>query len=427
MVDVSHAVSIFGIPPDAKDQELENHLEKVGSLESLLTVKEAHSNLCTGRGYAIYSTSTEAGKAITDLSGVCLREEETSKLSLEAVQTDRTADITTLLGKKRLDTLNLTSIVGKGSDFIDQMVDKLSSLSDSEVSQLFSKMKSKRGHGLFQSTERTTYAVSSPKLPSFSGNQGKSGIGYEQWRSQLKTLLADQSYSDFQIMNAIYQSVKGTAGDVLLSMPEGSTSHDILDKFDKYFGNGNVLSVDMLTEQFHSSKQQPKENVVTWSCRLQRMLDHIGQKEHMPRSYYDQLLRAKFWNGLSVKHIKEATRHRFENSESFDEIFAAARSLELEESQSSKQLISKNVVSQQVAASEPTPESSVLTKIFNRLSTMENRLSKIEASSKQPRRASLSGQSPADDDLFCSRCKRNTHRLETCHARKEKYGKPLKN
>ena len=159
MVDVSHAVSIFGIPPDAKDQELENHLGKVGSLESLLTVKEAHSNLCTGRGYAIYSTSTEAGKAITDLSGVCLRDEETTrKLSLEVhvVQTDRSADITTLLRKKRLDTLNLTSIVGKGSDFIDQMVDKLSSLSDFKVSQLFSKMKSKRGHGLFQSTERTT-------------------------------------------------------------------------------------------------------------------------------------------------------------------------------------------------------------------------------------------------------------------------------
>ena len=144
MVDVSRAVSIFGIPPDAKDQELENHLGKVGSLESLLTVKEAHSNLCTGRGYAIYSNNTEAGKAITDLSGICLRDEETSsKLSLETVQTHRSADITTLLGKKRLDTLNLTSIVGKGSDFIDQMVDKLSSLSDFEVSQLFSKMKSK--------------------------------------------------------------------------------------------------------------------------------------------------------------------------------------------------------------------------------------------------------------------------------------------
>ena len=123
-MDVSRAVSIFGIPPDAKDQELENHLGKVGSLESLLMVKEAHSNLCTGCGYAIYSNSTEAGKAITDLSGVCLRDEETSsKLSLEAVQTYRSADITILLGKQCLDTLNLTSIVGKGSDFIDQMVD----------------------------------------------------------------------------------------------------------------------------------------------------------------------------------------------------------------------------------------------------------------------------------------------------------------
>ena len=49
--------------------------------------------------------------------------------------------------------------------------------------------------------QQTTFLIGG-SIPSFSGNQDKSGIGYEQWRSQLQTLLADQSYSDFQIMNA---------------------------------------------------------------------------------------------------------------------------------------------------------------------------------------------------------------------------------
>ena len=54
-----------------------------------------------------------------------------------------------------------------------------------------------------------------------------------------------------------------------------------LSRFDLYFGN--VLSVDCFTEKIHSSKQKPDKTAVTWSCRLQWMLNLINGKDPMTR------------------------------------------------------------------------------------------------------------------------------------------------
>ena len=213
-----------------------------------------------------------------------------------------------------MDKLNISAISGSGVTFVDQLADKLSSLADSEIADLFAKMKAKRGDFM----PAKNYAVITPKLPSFSGNSDKTGNGYDQWRSQLKTIMSDQSCSDSHVLNAIHQSVRGTAADVLLSLPDGSKPSDILDKFDKYFGN--ILPLDVLTHQFHTSQQEPNESVVNWSCRLQKMLDLIHQKRPMPKCEMEQLLRSKFWNGLYSSFIKDATRHRYDNAEEFEEI-----------------------------------------------------------------------------------------------------------
>ena len=108
-----------------------------------------------------------------------------------------------------------------------------------------------------------------------------------------------------------------------MSIPEGFIPSYVLSRFDLYFGN--VLSADCLTENFHFSKQKPDESAVTWSCILQRMLDLINKKDPMTYITYDKLHRSKFWNGLAIKDVKAATRHRFENGEDFEEIFAAVR------------------------------------------------------------------------------------------------------
>ena len=276
-------------------------------------------------------------------------------------------------------------------------------------------------------------------FPSFSGKQEKTETGYDHWRSQFKSLIDDGTYTDSQILYAIHNSVKDTAGDVLLSMPEGFTPSDVLSRFDLYFGN--VLSVDCLTENFHSSKQKPDETAVTWSCRLQRMLDLINKKDPMTRITYDRLHRSKFWNGLAIKDVKEATRHRFENGEDFDEIFAAVRALESQNLAEKKEFATSKKISthsHQISttpSNEASEQSKKLDKILQRLSLMETRLNKLEATSNNSSQIDVSkGKSflqkssqTSRDSNFCSRCKRTSHSLEKCHAKKDKHGKPLKN
>ena len=232
-------------------------------------------------------------------------------------------------------------------------------------------------------------------------------------------------------------------------MPEGSQPSDILSKFDMYFGN--VLPLDVLRDQFFSSHQEANEDMVSWSCRLHKMLDLICQKQSMSQVEYMSVLRSKFWNGLASKEIQQSTRHRYDYDETFEEIFAACRTLETSKNQipkadtSSSRHSGKTVASHQVSSvSTGQTDISNMNKLFHRLDAMENkfssklngiesRLSKVERLQSSAPARSASGSSAAasggrtSDPPFCSRCKRNTHSVDQCHAKKDKYGRPLLN
>lgn len=449
MVDIKCVITIHGIPPDAKFDVLESHFGKAGDIAHLLPVQETHSGLFTGRGYVIYKDEASVSTAVSDLTGTSLKGGEAFKFSVTAAEPSTVAEVTTLVGRARLDSLSLSSITGSGVDFVHQLAGRLSKLTDDEVTQLFSEMRTARGSAVIP-PGKTSYSLLTPKLPSFSGIKDQTG-GYEQWRSHLKTLMSDDSTSEAQVLSAIHQSVKGTAGNVLLSMPEGSNSSAILATFDKYFGN--VLPVDALKRQFHSSWQEPKEDVVTWSCRLHRMLDLIQQKQPMTRIIYHQMLRSKFWDGLSSKDIKEATRYRFETDETFDEIFAACRTLEMQRSVPSRpddKSVRRSVTTSQMAstsADSSKNDSSLYDKLFKRLDSLdsrfsskldkvEKRLSKVEKKRTSMGRGSRqndnggatagTGSTSTSDEPFCTRCKRNSHSVDTCHAKWDRDGKPLR-
>ena len=419
MVDITGVVALEGVCLDANFEDLVSHFATAGQVDHLLLVQESHSGLYTGRGYIVYSSAEEATNATSTLNGSSIGD-MTGKFTLKPAISSCSSEIITLKGKARLDELNISAVSGGGHTFIEQLADKLSSLTDRDVTDLFSKFKSVRGD-IFPSGK--SYTITTPKLPSFSGNHDKNG--YDQWRLQLKILMMDPACSDSQVRSAILQSVRGIAADLLLSMPEGTGLETILNKFDMYFGN--VLPLDVLTQQFHTSVQEAKEDVVAWSSRLQKLLNLMKQKRPMPNCEVEQLHRSKFWNGLYSSYIRDATRHRYDNGEEFDEIFSACRALEL------LPIPKTAATAHQVSAASDgsNVDSSVLDKIFNSLRSLEGRLGKLESARTVPAPtaspAVKSQGTNVDTPLFCTRCKRNTHVFEQCHAKRDKYGKQLKN
>ena len=210
MVDVRKVIEVRGIPPDAKVEDLSSHFAGAGEIEYVLMVTESHSNLCTGRGYVVYSEAKSATAAMKTLAESNFKDQ--CKLIVTETSTRRISEIVTLGGQARVDSLNVSSLIGGGSTAIDHLVKTLSPFSDNEIANLILRLKTTRSLGT-SSTDKTTFAVMTPKLPSFTGDKKeKGGTDYKQWRSQLKALQSDASYSDLQILNAIHQSVKGTAG-----------------------------------------------------------------------------------------------------------------------------------------------------------------------------------------------------------------------
>ena len=94
------------------------------------------------------------------------------------------------------------------------------------------------------STKPEPTHVVPPRIPTFSGDDSKADISYDQWRYEVRCLLTEGSHSEKLILQALRRSVRGTAAAVLLHMGEGATVETILKKFDVIFGN--ILTTEQL-------------------------------------------------------------------------------------------------------------------------------------------------------------------------------------
>ena len=131
------------------------------------------------------------------------------------------------------------------------------------------------------------------------------------------------------ILLGIRRSVRGTAAEVLRYLGEQVIVQDVLDKFDVTFGN--VLSTEQLLGSFYSVTQKPSESVTSWGCRLEEILSQLQERGAIQPSARRNMLWTKFWMGLTEEKLKNASRHRFDSGESYDQLFRSLRTLEQEQ------------------------------------------------------------------------------------------------
>ena len=295
-----------------------------------------------------------------------------------------------------------------------------------------------------------------PKLPVFSGD-GTKDMGYTQWRYHVRCLITDPTYQHAQhlIMQAVRQSLRGMAADVVIYLGETTTPQDVLDKFDTLFGD--VLTGGQITTQFFLATQGPRENVTCWGCRLHSIVTQIQRQEPEAASFVTPKLADRFWEGLYNDKMKESLRPKHEAQESFDHMLTAARQYELP-----KLMQRQNAAAYQQAehifslpeqtstTANQTPEDFLLQKIdqkldkFGRelkleLKEFDTRLRAIEpantnhdnfvsgsAKSGNQRSGANSNQkkqtSTTSKRSGCARCGYPSHTREQCVAQRDIYG-----
>lgn len=231
-----------------------------------------------------------------------------------------------------------------------------------------------------------------PKLPIFSGSEEpqKGETTYEVWSFEVKCLQNSSYLTDPSILlQAIRNSLRGTARSMLVSLGEKATVADILGKLDGFYGN--VSSSETLIQSFYSDFQKENESVVSFGSRIEHTLSRAVASGHIDLIAKDAMLRSKFWTGLKSQSLKNSTRHLYDTIKDFQTLLREIRKVDQEESSVSS---SKKQATQQQHSSKVSSESDNNTQLLlDKMPDLMGRMQKMEERLDQQSKATSEANS----------------------------------
>ena len=168
-----------------------------------------------------------------------------------------------------------------------------------------------------------------PKLADFYGEGSK--VKFSTWSQIVKQL--SKSHPSTAIKDAIMQSLKGEALDLVVLLPPEATWEQILDHLAiRYQAQG---SYGALMKLFYDVTMEQGESCSLFAGRLEQQLKAVQLKygELMPPKTYEFNLKERFFGGLP-KSLRTDIRPQYDEGKSFAQLLQAARKVEAEDSPS---------------------------------------------------------------------------------------------
>lgn len=166
------------------------------------------------------------------------------------------------------------------------------------------------------------------RISNFSGDLASKDTPFDLWIYEVRCLVRDREYSEATIQQAVRRSLKGEAARCVMRLTEKASLQEVVGKLEAVFGR--VESSESLMAEFYSAHQKSDEDVATWGCRLEDILDRaryqglLGSEQDL-----NKLLKNRFWSGLSQK-LKDVSRHKYETVSEFDQLRLEMRVIENE-------------------------------------------------------------------------------------------------
>ena len=176
----------------------------------------------------------------------------------------------------------------------------------------------------------------------------------------------------------IRASLRGEAAHVLKRLGPDASLDSILQKFNDVYGM--VETGEETLSEFYSAHQREDEDVSSWGCRLEDLLDRAVRGKVLVDTDNNDMLRKRFWAGLQPR-LKEASRHKFDTTADFDRLRVLVRSIEHEYKVFEPPVTSKKVV--KMATVEAPTEISELKGIVKQLSSTVSEINKQIISMQQ--------------------------------------------
>ena len=208
--------------------------------------------------------------------------------------------------------------------------------------------------------------VHRPKLPTFSGSE-KDQVTFDLWEFSVNCLLTEKKHSMEIIKETVRDSLRGSAARVAMRMGPGADIHLLLEKLKGLYGV--VEHGESILSEFYAAQQGRNEDIATWSCRIEDILEKAIEKGQVTRLATEGMLRSKLWNGLR-QELKDSTRHYFDSSRSYDMLRVDLRKVEYE-----TKMKTKTQCKMETATTSGKPAPTV--NVEDELKTIKDQLSKI--------------------------------------------------
>ena len=107
----------------------------------------------------------------------------------------------------------------------------------------------------------------------------KGETSYEVWNFEVKCLQKSDYLPDHLLLQAIRNSLKGTARSMLVPLGESAYVKDILLKLDGFYGN--VSTNETLIQSFYCDFQKDTESIVAFGSRIEQTLSRAVRYGHI--------------------------------------------------------------------------------------------------------------------------------------------------
>ena len=150
------------------------------------------------------------------------------------------------------------------------------------------------------------------------------------WNFEVKCLKSNEYLSEHLLLQAMRNSLRGVARDMLIPLAENASVDDILQKLDGFFGN--VATTQTLMQSFYSDCQKEDESIVAFGSRLEHTLSRAIESGHIDSIAKDAMLCSKFWTGLKSQTLNNSTRYLYSNVSDFQTLLKEIRKVDMENS-----------------------------------------------------------------------------------------------
>ncbi|XP_053405159.1 trichohyalin-like [Mercenaria mercenaria] len=183
---------------------------------------------------------------------------------------------------------------------------------------------------LVPEVKKETIIQQTPEISPFSGDEAKpkSEVTLNEWKAEIRSLIATALYPEKMITQAVRKSLKGQAKKVLLNLDPNARAEEIIERTEDIFGD--MSSKQTIYTEFYTASQKPDESIADWGLRLEEILIKASTKKSITPDERNEMLKDKFWRSLYSKDIKNAVRTSFESGDSFEMLRRKARAEEHE-------------------------------------------------------------------------------------------------